>query len=653
MSLPPGFLDELRTRVSLSQIVGRKVTWDMRKSNMAKGDWWAPCPFHQEKSASFHVDDRKGFYYCFGCHAKGDAVTFIKEADNVSFMEAVEILARDAGMQMPARDPKAAEKADRRTQLAQVMEEAVKWFRLQLKTSAAAEARAYLDKRRMSPPAQDRWEIGFAPDQRQGLFQALTQKGIAPDLIVDAGLCAKPEDGGAPYDRFRGRIIFPIRDARGRAISLGGRAMDPNARAKYLNGPETELFDKGRNLFNHGPAREAAGKGLPLIVAEGYMDVIALSEAGFRATVAPLGTAVTEDQLRLLWRISDEPIIALDGDTAGFRAALRVIDLALPLLEAGKGLRFALLPQGMDPDDLIKAQGAPAMQKVLDAAQPMVNLLWRRETEGKVFDSPERKAALDKILRAALKKIADPSIRAHYGEDIKRLRLELFGQNARPFIPYTPRGQGRGGRLPLQPIAPLYTTRASLLGSATTLVEERLREAVILATLIAHPGLIRRFESALERLDCTGEDHVLIRDLLLAHADAPDPRAEIAAAAPAPLDALLSHPHVRNAPALLNLSDAEKAEFAVAQDLFILQAERGMRREIEEATQDIEGVADEGLTWRIAKANEARAEAQRGPQDKTGEAVISPNGVALDKEELAEARKVFESIRFERPNRRH
>ncbi len=657
MSLPPGFLDELRTRVSLSQVVGRKVTWDMRKSNMAKGDWWAPCPFHQEKSASFHVDDRKGFYYCFGCHAKGDAVTFIKENDNLSFMEAVEVLAREAGMQMPARDPQAAQKADRRTQLSQVMEEAVKWFRLQLKTSAASDARAYLDKRRMSPAAQERWEIGFAPDQRQALFQALTQKGIAPDLIVDAGLCAKPDDGGPPYDRFRGRIIFPIRDARGRAISLGGRAMDPNARAKYLNGPETELFDKGRNLYNQAPAREAAGKGQPLVVAEGYMDVIALSEAGFRATVAPLGTAVTEDQLRLLWRIHDEPIIALDGDAAGIRAALRVIDLALPLLEAGKGLRFAILPQGMDPDDLIKAQGAPAMQKVLDAAQPMVNLLWRRETEGKVFDSPERKAALDKTLRAALKRIADPSIRAHYGEDIKRLRLDLFGQNAQPFRPYTPRGQGgggrAGGRTPFQPIAPLHTTRQSLLGSATTPVEEALREAVILATLITHPRLITRFESALETLDCTGEGHGLIRDLLLAHADAPDPKDAIARAAPAPLDVLLSHPHVRNAPALLDTADTERAEFALAQDFFILQAERGRRREIEEAEQDIEGVVDEGLTWRIAKANEARAAAHRGPQDKIGEAVISPNGVALDKEELEEARKVFDSIRFDRPSRRH
>jgi DNA primase len=629
----------------------------MRKSNMAKGDWWAPCPFHQEKSASFHVDDRKGFYYCFGCHAKGDAVTFIKENDNLSFMEAVEVLAREAGMQMPARDPAAAQKADRRTQLSQVMEEAVKWFRLQLKTSAASDARAYLDKRRMSPAAQDRWEIGFAPDQRQGLFQALTQKGMAPDLIVDAGLCAKPDDGGPPYDRFRGRIIFPIRDARGRAISLGGRAMDPNARAKYLNGPETDLFDKGRNLYNQAPAREAAGKGLPLVVAEGYMDVIALSEAGFRATVAPLGTAVTEDQLRLLWRIHDEPIIALDGDAAGIRAALRVIDLALPLLEAGKGLRFAILPQGMDPDDLIKAQGAPAMQKVLDAAQPMVNLLWRRETEGKVFDSPERKAALDKTLRAALKRIADPSIRAHYGEDIKRLRLDLFGQNAQPFRPYTPRGQGgggrAGGRIPFQPVAPLHTTRQSLLGSATTPVEEALREAVILATLITHPRLIARFESALETLDCTGEEHGLIRDLLLAHADAPDPKDAIAQAAPAPLDVLLSHPHVRNAPALLDPADTERAEFALAQDFFILQAERGRRREIEEAEQDIEGVVDEGLTWRIAKANEARAAAHRGPQDKIGEAVISPNGVALDKEELEEARKVFDSIRFDRPSRRH
>ncbi|MEY4697712.1 MAG: hypothetical protein RIT14_2140, partial [Pseudomonadota bacterium] len=462
------------------------------------------------------------------------------------------------------------------------------------------------------------------------------------------------EDGTAPYDRFRGRIIFPIRDGRGRAISLGGRAMDPNARAKYLNGPETPLFDKGRNLFNIGPAREAAGKGQPLIVAEGYMDVIALSEAGFRATVAPLGTAVTEDQLQLLWRIHDEPIIALDGDAAGIRAALRVVDLALPLLQAGKGLRFAILPQGMDPDDLIKAQGAPAMQRVLDEAQPMVRLLWRRETEGRVFDSPERKAALDKTLRAALKKIADPSIRSHYVEDMKRLRQELFGQTVQPFRPWVPRAPGgKSGRFaPPQPVAPAASTRLSLLASSSEPVQDAMREAVILATLLAHPALIHRFESALDSLDFSTGDHNLLRDLLLTHADAADPRAEIAKAAPAVLDALHRQPHVRNAPTLLDASDTDKAEFAVAQDIFILQAERGRRREIEEAAQDIEGVVDEGLTWRIAKANEARFQAHRGPQESNAEAVISPNGVALDKEELERARQLFDNIRYDKGRRR-
>ncbi|MES2817049.1 MAG: CHC2 zinc finger domain-containing protein, partial [Pseudomonadota bacterium] len=264
MSLPNGFLDELRTRVTLSSIVGRKVTWDMRKSNMAKGDFWAPCPFHQEKSASFHVDDRKGFYYCFGCHAKGDAVTFVKESENLGFMEAVEVLAREAGMALPARDPKAAERADRRTQLQQVMDEAVKFYRLQLKTSAGAEARAYLSqKRRLTEPAWDRWDIGWAPNSRNALKDALTAKGVSPDLMVASGLIAKGDDGSL-YDRFRARIIFPINDPRGRPISLGGRSLDPNAQAKYLNGPETELFDKGRSLFNHSPAREAAGKGKTL-----------------------------------------------------------------------------------------------------------------------------------------------------------------------------------------------------------------------------------------------------------------------------------------------------------------------------------------------------------------------------------------------------
>ncbi|WP_149588009.1 DNA primase [Tabrizicola flagellatus] len=608
MSLPTGFLDELRTRVTLSSIVGRKVTWDMRKSNMAKGDFWAPCPFHQEKSASFHVDDRKGFYYCFGCHAKGDAVTFVKESENLGFMEAVEILAREAGMQMPARDPRAAERADRRTLLQQVMDEAIRFYRLQLKTAAGAEARTYLSqKRRLTEAAWDRWDIGWAPASRHALKDALAAKGIPPDLMVASGLIARADDGSL-YDRFRARIIFPIKDTRGRPISLGGRSLDPNAQAKYLNGPETELFDKGRTIFNHAPAREAAGKGKPLIVAEGYMDVIALSEAGFTAAVAPLGTAVTEDQLRMIWRIADEPIMALDGDNAGLKAAQRVIDLALPLLEAGKALRIAILPGGMDPDDLLMAQGAPAMQAVLDQAKPMVQLLWQRETEGRVFDSPERRAALDKVLRGHLARITDPSIRTHYAEEIKRLRQELFGaKQARPFQPGPWR---RGGRF-APPGGALASTRSSLLAQAQGPVEEILREAVILATLILHPALIHRFESALERLDLTGEDHDKLRQMILSGADLPDLHAKIAQSAPAALDALMSRPHVAIAPPVRNRQDDDLAALCLAEELAKLEARRGARREIEDAMEDMDGLPDEGLTWRLSQAAEARHRSER------------------------------------------
>ncbi|ETD88785.1 DNA primase [Rhodobacter capsulatus] len=632
MSLPPGFLDELRNRLPLSQVVGRKVIWDPRKSNRAKGDFWAPCPFHTEKSASFHVDDRKGFYYCFGCHAKGDAVSFVKETENVGFVEAVEILAREAGMVMPARDPQAAQKADRRTELVRVMEEAVKWFRLQLNTQAGAAARDYLARRRLGASALERFEIGFAPDSRNGLYQALAAKGIAPDLIVDAGLCIRPDEGGTPYDRFRGRIIFPIRDARGRAISLGGRAMDPNARAKYLNGPETELFDKGRNLYNLGPAREACGKGKPLIVAEGYVDVIALVEAGFTGAVAPLGTAITEDQLKLMWRIADEPVIALDGDAAGLRAGLRLVDLALPLLEAGKALRFAILPGGQDPDDLIKAEGREAMERVLASARPMVDLLWQRETEGKVFDSPERKAALDKSLRAALKKIADPSIRTHYGEDIKRLREELFGlsrggQAPRWTMPQGsfspgPRGPGAGGRGAKPPALPLSATRASLLASAgSEAVAEQLRETMIVAILCAHPVLVAEFESQIERLRLSDPGLGALRDTMLMQADRPAGALAEALARenPGVLETLMRHPHVRSAPPVLRRDDSDFARMCLAEELAKLQATRAVRAETEEAAEALEGLADEGVTWRISQATKAFHRAGKSKLEDTGD----------------------------------
>ena len=648
MSLPTGFLDELRNRLSLAQVVGRKVMWDQRKSNAGKGDFWAPCPFHQEKTASFHVDDRKGYYYCFGCHAKGDAISFVRETENVSFPEAIEILAREAGMPIPERDPRAQEKADRRSELIDVMEQAVQWYRLQLKTTAAAEARDYLARRGLSPAAQERWEIGFAPPGWEGLREALGGKGVSNDLMLEAGLLKPSDKGKAPYDTFRNRIMFPIRDARGKAIAFGGRAMDPSDNAKYLNSPETLLFDKGRSLFNHGPAREAAGKGHPLIVAEGYMDVIALSEAGFPAVVAPLGTAITEDQLRLLWRIAPEPIIALDGDTAGLRAAMRAIDVALPLLEAGQSLRFALLPEGQDPDDLIRAQGAGAMRKVLDAAIPMVALLWRRETEDKVYDSPERRAALDKALREKLRLIKDPSIRNHYGEAIKEMRAELFGAR-RPKSAGPSRGPWQKGPQVLS------TTKSSVLVSAEGF-EDHLREAVILAAILSTPAVLADFEGELERMESAEPTHRQLRDAILRHAhdEAGDLRAAVSADIGGNvLEKLFGQSHVAISPAVRRSGDVEVARMCLAEELAKLNARRSLPREIAEAVEDLSGVADEGVTWRLGQAALALDRAGRGNNEDKAEYDTGPNGAKMKRDERDAFERLLDQINFGKGARRN
>ena len=395
--------------------------------------------------------------------------------------------------------------------------------------------------------------------------------------------------------------------------------MSDNARAKYLNSPETVLFDKGRSLYNHGPAREAAGKGQPLIVAEGYMDVIALSEAGFGAVVAPLGTAITEDQLRLLWRIAPEPVIALDGDTAGLRAAMRVIDIALPMLEAGQSLRFALMPEGQDPDDLLRAEGRGAMEKVIETALPMVRLLWRRETEGKVFDSPERRAALDKSLREALKRIGDLSVRSHYGEEIKELRQELF------------RPERGTGRQPWRPKGPtvLPSTKSSLLAAGGD-VEDTLREAVILAVLVSNPDAVEAVEGELETLDLSKPEHDAIRHALLTCGS----REEIERSVPPEaLEKLFQPRHVRIVPSVANPGDTDAARQCVAEELAKLAARRGAAREIEDAVEDIAALADEAVTWRLSQAAEAREQAGRGLAEDKAQYDLAPNGVRIDRAE--------------------
>ena len=640
MSLPPGFLDELRTRVSLSQIVGKKVMWDMRKSNQGKGDWWAPCPFHQEKSASFHVDDRKGFYYCFGCHAKGDVISFLKDSENMGFMEAVETLAQEAGMQMPARDPAAAKKAEKRAGLADVMELAVKHYRMMLGSGAATQARAYLEKRGLTRETQERFEIGFAPEGWQGLWDHLRNKDIPDQMILAAGLAKPSEKGRNPYDVFRNRIMFPIRDARGRCIAFGGRAMDPQDKAKYLNSPETELFDKGRSLYNHGPAREAVGKGQPLIVAEGYMDVIALASAGFAGAVAPLGTAVTEHQLAMLWAVNPEPVVALDGDTAGLRAAMRLMHVALPLLESGKSLRFALLPEGKDPDDLIRAEGPAAMQGVLDRAFPLVDLLWREATEGKSFDSPERRAALDADLRNAIKKIPDPSLRRHYGDAIKEMRYHLF----RP-----QRGSTWQPRKKTEPIR--SSTRASALTAGGPMAEDAMREAVILATIISTPEAVATFEGQLELMDCHDPDNARMRDLVLRHygqgsTAIRDSIADILG--PGPLDRLMTQPHVAICPTVRKPGDADLARMTLAEELAKLKARRGLADEIAEAEEELSGAADEAVTHRLSAAREAVERAIRPQSRDRGDFELGHNGARISREEKGAFEAILGTIRFEK-----
>jgi len=636
MSLPPGFLEELRNRSSLSQVVGRKVTWEQKKTNISKGDYWAPCPFHSEKTASFHVDDKKGFYYCFGCHEKGDAISFIRNSENVSFIEAVEILAREAGMTMPARDPKAQEKIDINKELANIMESAVQFYKMQFNGSNAKSAKDYIKSRGLSGDTINIFEIGFAPNDRTSLSQFLLNKGIPEDKIIDAGLAIKPDDGGNIFDRFRGRIMFPIRNTQGRCIAFGGRAMDPNARAKYLNSNETALFDKGRSLYNHGLAREASGKANSLIVAEGYMDVIALSQFGFKHAVAPLGTAITENQLALIWRIHHEPIIALDGDTAGLRAALRLIDLALPLLETGKSLRFCILPTGQDPDDILKEKGAAYMQELLENAVPMVNLLWQRETEGKDFDSPERRALLDKSLRTAVMKIRDKSIRHHYGQAIKELRYKLFAPINNGLNPLNKsRSLGYSqvwGKKPK--LMASANTKSSMLAIQSDETNWRLRESLILASAIKNQSAALKNESALERCPITTPDLVEIMNAILINLHIKKTDAGMSdsfeeniqnSLGYSPIDKLMKLKPLKKHPYLKNNTDPDLIQQTLEEELAKHVALIGAQNEIKEAEQDLTGLVDEGLTWRLQQAAMAKTKATRAIETDENSLEMSKN----------------------------
>ena len=456
MRFTPQFLDELRARLPVSEVVGRRV-----KLKKAGREFKGLSPFQQEKSPSFTVNDQKGFYHDFSSGKHGDIISFLMETEGVGFAEAVERLASMAGMALPAVTPDAARNEQRRKSLYDVMDLAAKFFCDTLASRFGAKARGYLADRAITPATQLQFRIGYAPGgpgERFALKEFLGGQGISTEDMVEAGLLIGGDDIPVPYDRFRDRVMFPITDIRNRVIAFGGRALEKDVPAKYLNSPETPLFHKGDNLYNLAPARQATHNGAPLIVVEGYVDVIAMVTSGFGGAVAPLGTALTENQLALIWKMADEPILCFDGDRAGQKAAYRAADLALPHLKPGKSLRFALLPEGQDPDDLARSGGRAAIEEVIGAARGLADMLWSREIEGGSFATPERRAALEARIGELSNGIRDEVVRRYYRQDLAERLQRTFapeggrggygrGKLSRQFQP----GRGRRIRPPFCP----------------------------------------------------------------------------------------------------------------------------------------------------------------------------------------------------------
>lgn len=477
-------MDELRARTLLSALIGRTV-----KLTRAGREWKACCPFHHEKSPSFYVNDDKGFYHCFGCSAHGDVIRWMTDARGLAFVDAVKELADAAGLALPAPDPHYSEREARASKQHDVMAAAAEYFAAQLHGDAGAEARAYLSRRGITPATVDAFGIGFAPDRRDGIKTALAKFGDAE--LVEAGLLISVEEK-APYDRFRGRLMIPIRDPRGRVIAFGGRILGAGE-PKYLNSPDTPLFDKGRTLYNLDKAAAAARKAGRMIVVEGYLDVIALAQAGIGEAVAPLGTALTEAQLERLWRNVDVPVLCFDGDNAGRKAAVRAVERALPLLAPGRSLSIAMLPQGQDPDDLVKAGGSAAFERVMAEAQPLVDLLWSHEMDAAPLRTPEARAGFKRRIDERVATIADTDVRDHYRAEFRARYDAAF---------FAPRGQMQrrapGGRkfAFTPPVAPPGDRIRSIGGSGVGSVYSR----AIMVGLVHHPAMISTCAEALSML---------------------------------------------------------------------------------------------------------------------------------------------------------
>jgi DNA primase len=508
MRFSPSFLDEIRNRLPVSAVVGKRVA--LKKQGR---EWRGLSPFNKEKTPSFYVNDQKGFYHCFSSGKHGDQFGFLMETEGLSFPEAVERLAHDAGVPLPKPDPEAIKREEKAKSLIEITELAAQFFESQVHQQAGTDARAYLVSRELTRETQKEFRIGYAPNSKHALKEFLSSKNVAVEDMLAAGLLIGGDDIPIPYDRFRDRVIFPIQNSRGQVIAFGGRALAKDAQAKYLNSPETPLFHKGAQLYNMNRARTAAHTSDKLIVVEGYIDAITLAQAGYAHVVAPLGTAFTEDQLKLLWRLADTPTFCFDGDTAGIRAAERAMDVALPHLAAGKSLSFALLPAGLDPDDFIRSRGNEAFESVLGSAEPLSSLLWERETRDKDLRTPEQRAALEKRLREILHMIQDATVRKYYEAEFReKLGTLMAPQNPRPRANtlYLRQNNFKENRN-LAPSAALR--RSNLVRGAAQ--NWPLAEALILGTAFHRPQLIEIHAEDFAALELSDPELIRLRDSLL------------------------------------------------------------------------------------------------------------------------------------------
>ncbi len=518
MRFPPEFLDEIMARLPASEIVGKRVK--LRKQGR---EWRGLSPFTSEKTPSFYVNDQKRFYHDFSSGKHGNIFNFLMETEGVTFPEAVERLAGMAGLPMPRASEAEAAEEKKRLSLLDVVAMAARLFEANLEQPAGARARGYLAGRGLGPDVQRRFSLGYASPERFQLRDGLAAQGVTVEAMIEAGLLVHGEDIAVPYDRFRDRVMFPIHDRSGRVVAFGGRAMEAGAKAKYLNSPETALFHKGALLFNHHRARKSAHDTGQIVAVEGYVDAIAVSEAGFPNVVAPLGTALTPDQCALLWAMAGEPVLCFDGDSAGRRAAFRAIETALPLIGPGKTLKFALLPEGQDPDDLIRSSGPSAMAERLAQARPFADMLFLREIDGQGLDTPESRAALERRLGESVGKIADETLRRHYAADMKR-RLSAFLGDGRDEGPASRdaggrRGYGarRSGRF-LPPGPRTGVAEAPLAPQMKLGRKARLpaREVMMLAIALSHPELIESRCEELAGAEFRGAGLELLRDALIA-----------------------------------------------------------------------------------------------------------------------------------------